>query len=129
MGTATGMRSLSQQQTAELGGTLSILTRQKHDHERLDRLLNDLAGRAVGQEQEEVLHRIARLVFPHAFAEESVLWTMLDRSHDALDSLARRSPRLHGPASSSSSGLASAAGRVEQRGLLQRGEDSSTKRG
>jgi hemerythrin superfamily protein len=241
MGTATDMRSLSQQQTEELGGPLSILTRQKRDHERLERLLDDLAGSAVGQEQAEVLHRIARLVFPHAFAEESVLWpelrrvlpdgeeltlrvelehqevnelwtsletlapsssqradivarlaevlredvrdeedellprlqeavgrrrlqalglaweavrrtaptrphpvvsrrppgnavaalplTVLDRSRDVLDGLARRSPHLHGAAASSSGRLASLAGHVERWGLMRRGEDPSTKRG
>ncbi|NYI99743.1 hypothetical protein HNR19_000442 [Nocardioides thalensis] len=31
-------------------------------------------------EQERILHRIARLVFPHAFAEESVLWPVLRRA-------------------------------------------------
>ncbi len=55
--------------------------------------------------------------------------TVLDRTRDVLDSVARRSSQLHGPASSSSGRLASAAGRVERWGLLQRGEDASTKRG
>jgi hypothetical protein len=235
------MTSLSQQDVAELGGPLSLLTRQKRDHERLDRLLHRLERSTVGAQQEEVLQRIARLVFPHAFAEESVIWpevrrvlpdgealtlrverehqevnelwtrlddlgpssgerrdvlerlaqvlredvrdeedellprlqravgvrrlqvlglaweavrrtaptrphpvvsrrppgnalaglplTLLDRSRDALDTVARRSSRLHGPATRGSSGLARVAGRVEGVRVLRRGEDGATSRG
>jgi len=68
------MTSLAHQDLDQLGGRLSILTRQKRDHERLDRLLKRLAHSAPGAEEEAALHAIARLVFPHAFAEESVLW-------------------------------------------------------
>jgi hypothetical protein len=234
------MTSLADQNTLELGGPLSILTRQKRDHARLDALLHQLAASPVGTEQEIVLNRIARLVFPHAFAEESVLWpelrrvlpngheltlqveqehqevnelwtrleqtlptsgerkqlidritevlredvrdeedellprlqdavgsarlrmlgvaweavrrtaptrphpvvsrrppgnalaalplTVLDRSRDALDATARRSPGLHDRAAGASHRLAAAAGRVEQLGVLRRGEDPSTRR-
>ena len=72
------MRSLSEQTAAELGGTWSILNRQKRDHIRLDRLLERVVA-TEGVEQEVVLNQIARLVFPHAFAEESVLWPTLRR--------------------------------------------------
>lgn len=68
------MTSLADQDLRSLGGPLSILTRQKRDHERLDRLLHRLARSAPGEEEQAVLHSIGRLVFPHAFAEESVLW-------------------------------------------------------
>ncbi len=68
------MTSLAHQDLDQLGGRLSILTRQKRDHERLDRLLKRLAHSSPGAEEEAALHAIARLVFPHAFAEESVLW-------------------------------------------------------
>ena len=67
-------RSLADQSVAELGGPLSVLTRQKRDHVRLDRLLRELDDAAAGPDQDRVLRRIARLVFPHAFAEEAVLW-------------------------------------------------------
>ncbi|WP_148572589.1 hemerythrin domain-containing protein [Nocardioides caldifontis] len=79
------MRSLAEQTEAELGGTWSVLVRQKRDHVELDRLLRDLEtlvdreGPERTPAQEAVLHRIARLVFPHAFAEESVLWPELRR--------------------------------------------------
>ena len=70
--------SLADQDTAQLGGRLSILTRQKSDHVELDRLLHEL-DRTGPTEQDAVLRRIYRLVFPHAFAEESVLWPVLRR--------------------------------------------------
>ncbi|HYG92588.1 MAG TPA: hypothetical protein VD859_03300, partial [Nocardioides sp.] len=72
------MRSLADQTDDELGGRWSVLVRQKRDHVRLDRLLEQVQTTS-GEEQEAVLHRIARLVFPHAFAEESVLWPQLRR--------------------------------------------------
>jgi hypothetical protein len=70
------MRSLADQTIGDLGGTWSVLTRQKRDHERLDRLLRELKS-AHGIDQERVLSDLARLVFPHAFAEESVLWPLM----------------------------------------------------
>jgi hemerythrin superfamily protein len=73
------MTSLAHQDVVELGGPLSILTRQKRDHERLDALLDRLSRSAPGAEERAVLHSIARLVFPHAFAEESVLWPQARR--------------------------------------------------
>ena len=70
--------SLADQDTAQLGGRLSILTRQKSDHVELDRLLHEL-DRTAPTQQDAVLRQIYRLVFPHAFAEESVLWPVLRR--------------------------------------------------
>jgi hemerythrin superfamily protein len=70
--------SLADQDTAQLGGRLSILVRQKSDHVELDRLLHELERSAPG-DQDPVLRRIYRLVFPHAFAEESVLWPVVRR--------------------------------------------------
>lgn len=71
-------RSLADQTDAELGGPLSVLVRQKREHVRLDHLLH-LLGETTGAEQDRVLIRIYRLVFPHAFAEESVLWPVVRR--------------------------------------------------
>ena len=73
------MRSLADQTDTDLGGRWSILVRQKHDHVELDRLLDMLVG-TRGEEQDAVLRRVARLVFPHAFAEESVLWPAVRRA-------------------------------------------------
>ncbi len=70
--------SVANQSVAELGGPLSVLVRQKRDHIKLNALLTELEGSA-GRSQGEVLRRIYRLVFPHAFAEEAVLWPVLRR--------------------------------------------------
>ena len=72
------MKSLALQSKSELGGGLSVLDRQKQDHVRLDRLLHRL-GEASAHEQDRVLRNIYRLVFPHAFAEEAVLWPVMRR--------------------------------------------------
>lgn len=72
------MRSLSQQSESELGGPVSVLARQKRDHVRLDELLHALDS-APASEQDAVLRDLYRLVFPHAFAEESVLWPAIRR--------------------------------------------------
>jgi hemerythrin superfamily protein len=70
--------SIAGQTEDELGGPGSVLARQRRDHVELDRLLHELDG-ATGAAQEEVLQRIDRLVFSHAFAEETVLWPVLRR--------------------------------------------------
>jgi hemerythrin-like domain-containing protein len=70
--------SIARQTPAQLGGAGSILRRQQRDHEELDRLLDAVASTS-GQEQEAALAALARLVFPHAFAEESVLWPLARR--------------------------------------------------
>jgi hemerythrin superfamily protein len=72
------MRSVAEQSVEELGGRISVLSRQKRDHLKLNRLLEQL-HRTTGTDQERVLLRIYRLVFPHAFAEESVLWPVMRR--------------------------------------------------
>jgi hypothetical protein len=70
--------SLRLQDEEQLGGRASVLTRQKRDHVTLDRLLHDL-GAAADSRQDAVLRQVCRLVFPHAFAEESVLWPVMRR--------------------------------------------------
>ena len=70
------MASISSQSEDQLGGTMSILVRQKRDHVRLDELLQRLEA-APASEQPAVLQQVYRLVFPHAFAEEAVLWPVI----------------------------------------------------
>jgi hemerythrin superfamily protein len=72
------MESLSNQTEQQLGGPMSVLVRQKRDHVELDRLLHAIDA-ASGSERQELLNELCRLVFPHAFAEESVLWPALRR--------------------------------------------------
>jgi hypothetical protein len=73
------MTSLAEQDTHELGGRMSVLTLQKADHARLDELLREL-DQTRPSHQDPVLRKIYRLVFPHAFAEESVLFPVLRRT-------------------------------------------------
>jgi hypothetical protein len=73
------MKSIAAQSGAELGGRASVLSRQKRDHIKLDRLLNLLCSAAPGDEQDRLLLKTYRLVFPHAFAEEAVLWPVMRR--------------------------------------------------
>ncbi|MDP8913637.1 MAG: hemerythrin domain-containing protein, partial [Pseudomonadota bacterium] len=66
------MKSVAEQSVAELGGPVSVLSRQKRDHIKLDQLLDRLGESRTGEE-EAILLNIYRLVFPHAHAEETVL--------------------------------------------------------
>jgi hemerythrin superfamily protein len=70
--------SVANQSVTELGGPLSVLVRQKNDHVTLNGLLEELQHSSGGA-QDQVLRRIYRLVFPHAFAEEAVLWPVMRR--------------------------------------------------
>ncbi len=83
------MRSIAQQTVDELGGPGSVRVRPRHDHIELDRLRKELDG-ATGSPQQEVLNRIDRLVFSHAFAEETVLWPVLRRVLPDGDALTLR---------------------------------------
>ncbi|SOD94419.1 hemerythrin domain-containing protein [Blastococcus haudaquaticus] len=87
-------RSIAQQTVDELGGPGSVLVRQREDHIELDQLLQELDG-STGRAQEEVLQRIDRLVFSHAFAEETVLWPVLRRVLPDGDALTLRVEKEH----------------------------------
>jgi hemerythrin superfamily protein len=86
--------SIADQSTAELGGPMSVLVRQKKDHIKLDGLLQQL-DETTGEEQSAVLNRICRLVFSHAFAEESVLWPTLRRVLPDGEALTQQVEREH----------------------------------
>ena len=87
-------RSIAHQTVDELGGPGSVLVRQRADHVELDSLLQELDG-TTGRDQEEVLQRIDRLVFSHAFAEETVLWPVLRRVLPDGDALTLRVEEEH----------------------------------
>ncbi|WP_422743692.1 hemerythrin domain-containing protein [Mycobacterium sp. WMMD1722] len=70
--------SLAAQTVAELGGPHSVLVRQKRDHIELDLLLQRI-DESGGDLRRDYLNALCRLVFPHAFAEESVLWPAIRR--------------------------------------------------
>ena len=87
-------RSIAHQTIDELGGAGSVLARQRADHVELDRLLHELDG-STGSAQEEVLGKIDRLVFSHAFAEETVLWPVLRRVLPDGDALTLQVEKEH----------------------------------
>lgn len=101
------MRSIAEQSGGELGGPISVLYRQRRDHIRLADYLEALS-RSTGAEQQRVLLSIYRLVFPHAFAEEAVLWPVIrrvlpdgeeltlrvEREHQAINELVRLMERM-----------------------------------
>ncbi|MGY2083677.1 hemerythrin domain-containing protein [Blastococcus sp. SYSU DS0539] len=87
-------RSIADQTVEELGGRGSVLVRQRSDHMQLDRMLHELDG-VTGADQEEVLQRIERLVFSHAFAEETVLWPVIRRVLPDGDALTRQVEEEH----------------------------------
>ncbi len=72
------IRTIADQTVGELGGRISVLSRQRADHEKLDDLLGRLEE-ASHQDQLPLLLELYRLVFPHAFAEEAVLWPLMRR--------------------------------------------------
>src|SRR3954471_10722519 len=87
-------RSIADQTVEELGGPSSVFVRQRNDHVELDRLLHELDG-STGTEQERVLRTIDRLVFSHAFAEETVLWPVIRRALPDGDALTRQVEEEH----------------------------------
>src|SRR3954447_17825569 len=93
-GGSTVPRSIAHQTIEELGGPGSVLARQRADHIELNRLLEELDG-STGAAQEGVLTRIDRLVFSHAFAEETVLWPVLRRVLPDGDALTLRVEKEH----------------------------------
>jgi hemerythrin superfamily protein len=70
--------SIAHRGVEELGGAASLFTRQRQDHARLDALLKQVHSTHQDQQQ-AVLTKTARLVFPHAFAEEAVIWPLVRR--------------------------------------------------
>lgn len=68
--------NLAAQTVEQLGGPGSILVRQRRDHAVIEELLTAVRN-STGDEQDEALTRLGRLVFPHAYGEETVLWPVL----------------------------------------------------
>jgi hemerythrin superfamily protein len=68
--------TIANQTLDQLGGRSSILARQRADHARLDRLMARARDTVEtgGVAHQVALRAVARLVFTHAFAEESVLF-------------------------------------------------------
>lgn len=88
------MASIARQSVEQLGGAGSVLCRQRQDHIALNVLLEQLQ-RATDDEQDEVLSRVWRLVFRHAYAEETVLWPVIRHVLPDGDELTLQIEREH----------------------------------
>lgn len=88
------MKSVALQDVVELGGTRSVLSRQRRDHVRLHQLLGELQA-CPPERCGQPLIKLYRLVFPHAFAEEAVLWPAIRRLLPDGDELTLRVEREH----------------------------------
>ena len=84
--TATPLPSIAGQSVEALGGPGSIIVRQRREHAQLHELVGRVRSTA-GAEQDEVLTQLCRLVFPHAFAEEAVLFPAARKVLDEGDPL------------------------------------------
>lgn len=67
------MTSIADQTVEELGGASSVLVRMRREHAEQEALLQRVESTS-GEDQDEVLTRLWRLVFTHAYAEETVVW-------------------------------------------------------
>jgi hypothetical protein len=90
------IRSIADQTVTELGGPGSVLARQRRDHVELDQLLRKLEDPGGNDgAREDLLRRVNRLVFSHAFAEEAVLWPVLRRVLPDGEALTLRVEKEH----------------------------------
>ncbi|WP_369175925.1 hemerythrin domain-containing protein [Streptomyces mutabilis] len=71
--------SITRRDSAALGGSGSVLMRQRRDHARLDTMMNRWLAGGADEELDVLWQDIVQLVFSHAFAEETVLWPVLRR--------------------------------------------------
>ncbi|MDP9437037.1 MAG: hemerythrin domain-containing protein, partial [Actinomycetota bacterium] len=88
------MRPLTEQTVEELGGEASVLVLQRRDHAELQRRLARVRA-AEGVEQDAALASLYRLVFPHAFAEESVIWPAVRQAVPDGEALTLRNEQEH----------------------------------
>jgi hypothetical protein len=72
-------KSIAEQTEAELGGPRSVLVRQRRDHVRLSELMEAVRTK-TGEERDAAVNDMCRLAFPHAFAEEAILWPAIRRA-------------------------------------------------
>ncbi|MFF5158313.1 hemerythrin domain-containing protein [Streptomyces sp. NPDC000348] len=88
--------SISRQSADALGGSDSILMRQRRDHARLDTMISRCRAEDVGEDElDDLWQDIVQLVFSHAFAEETVLWPILRRVAPDGEDLTRRVEAEH----------------------------------
>ncbi len=113
------MHSIAVHDVAELGGSSSVLARQKRDHVELDQLLEQVQ-RSTDDEQDKVLMKIWRLVFRHAYAEETVLWPAMRAAVPDGDALTSRVEQEHQEINELAAALDSAPSSPPRQELIER---------
>jgi len=112
--------SIAGRSVAALGGPGSIIVRQRRDHARLHELVQRVRATG-GAEQDEVLTQLCRVVFPHAFAEEAVLFPAARKVLAAGDALSLHIEQEHQEVNEVYSALErSRRGEPEREALIER---------
>jgi hemerythrin-like domain-containing protein len=88
-------KTIKDQTVDQLGGSGSILVRQRREHEEMDRLMDRYRALDDAGERERVLKQVVQLVFSHAFAEETVLWPAVRASVPDGEELTSRVEEEH----------------------------------
>ncbi|PWJ05224.1 hypothetical protein DKG34_23330 [Streptomyces sp. NWU49] len=88
-------KTIKDQTVEQLGGTSSILVRQRREHEEMDRLMDQYRSLDDLHQRERVLKQVVQLVFSHAFAEETVLWPAVRASIPDGEELTARVEEEH----------------------------------
>lgn len=88
-------KPIKDQNVEQLGGSSSILVRQRRDHQEMDRLMDRYPALGDLHQREQVLKQIVQLVFSHAFAEETVLWPAVRASVPDGEELTARVEEEH----------------------------------
>ncbi|MEW2291049.1 hemerythrin domain-containing protein [Streptomyces sp. NPDC047841] len=83
-------KTIKEQTVEQLGGSRSILVRQRREHQQIDQLMDQYLTLDDLHQRERVLKQLVQLVFSHAFAEETVLWPVVRASVPDGDELTAR---------------------------------------
>lgn len=73
-------KTIKEQTLQQLGGSSSVLARQRREHAQIDRLMDQYRASGRRETRERILQEVVQLVFSHAFAEETVLWPTVRRA-------------------------------------------------
>jgi hemerythrin-like domain-containing protein len=88
-------KTIKDQTVDQLGGSGSVLARQRREHEEMDRLMDRYLTLDDLDQRERALKQVVRLVFSHAFAEETVLWPAVRASVPDGEELTARVEEEH----------------------------------
>ncbi|MGW0087359.1 hemerythrin domain-containing protein [Streptomyces sp. NPDC003393] len=88
-------KTIKDQTVDQLGGSHSVLVRQRRQRQEMDRLMDLYLTLDDLHQREHALKQVVRLVFSHAFAEETVLWPAVRASVSDGEELTARVEEEH----------------------------------